>query len=168
MPTVPKRATTLGHVYSSLGAIVTDAFRASNLIGATPTGRPEDIEVHPSDQSVYIAFTDRASPSDSIFSSVYGEIVRLVERGDGTGQRFSWMRFRAGGPNDAAQGGSVFAAPDNLAFDRGGHMWVVCDIRSDRLNRDSLYTAFGNNSMVFHPYVRPLPRSAFSVRVSTM
>jgi secreted PhoX family phosphatase len=100
---------------------------------------------------VYIAFTDRATAPQSLFSNIYGEIVRLVEHGDGTGRTFAWMRFRAGGPNDAARSGHVFAAPDNLAFDRAGNMWIVCDIRSDRLNRDPRYTAFRNNGMFFVP-----------------
>ena len=64
-PTIPT-ARTLGQVYADLGAMVTDALRASNLIGATPTGRPEDVEVHPLDHSVYIAFTaPRPRPATS-------------------------------------------------------------------------------------------------------
>jgi secreted PhoX family phosphatase len=140
---------TLGQVYADPGAIVTDAFRAANLIGGTPTGRPEDLEVHPVDGSVYIAFTDRATAAGSPFTNVYGEIVRLVDEDGGAGSRFSWMRWKAGGPEAAA--GAVFAAPDNLAFDRAGNMWVISDIRSDRLNGDVRYTAFRNNGMFFVP-----------------
>jgi len=151
MPAVPTGATMLGQVYTDLGAIVTDAFRAANLIGATPAGRPEDLEVHPLDRSVFIAFTDRATAPGSPFTNVYGEIVRLVEDGDGTGTRFTWMRWKAGGPQAGAMGGDVFAAPDNLAFDRAGNMWVITDIRSDRLNGDERYTAFRNNGLFFIP-----------------
>jgi secreted PhoX family phosphatase len=155
-PAVPSGATTLGQVYSDLGAIVTDAFRASNLIGATPTGRPEDVEVHPLDNSVYIAFTAAATLGANLFSNLYGEIWRIVEEGDGTGTRFTWMRWKAGGPNDAAQAGRVFAAPDNLSFDKAGNLWVVSDISSSRLNGgDARYTAFMNNGMFFVPTSGP-------------
>ena len=82
--------------------------------------------------------------------STYGEIVRLVDEEDGTGRRFSWMRWKAGGP-DARATGAVFAAPDNLSFDRAGNMWVITDIRSDRLNADARYTPFKNNGMFFVP-----------------
>ena len=34
-----------------------DAYRAANAVGGTPSGRPEDVEVHPADGSVFIAFT---------------------------------------------------------------------------------------------------------------
>jgi secreted PhoX family phosphatase len=149
-PPIPRGAATLGQVYEDLGAIVTDAFRAANLIGATPTGRPEDVEVHPLDGSVYIAFTDRATAPGSPFTNVYGEIVRLVDEDDGTGRRFAWMRWKAGG-TDADAAGAGFAAPDNLAFDRAGNMWVITDIRSDRLNADARYAAFRNNGMFFVP-----------------
>ncbi|MSO83275.1 MAG: DUF839 domain-containing protein [Acidobacteria bacterium] len=151
IPAVRAGATTLGQVYADLGAIVTDAFQASNLIGATPTGRPEDVEVHPLDRSVYIAFTANATAPGHLFPNLYGEIWRLEEEGDGTGTRFTWMRWRAGGPNDPAQEGRVFAAPDNLSFDPAGNLWVVCDITTVRLNADERYTTFQNNGMFLVP-----------------
>ena len=159
IPPLPTRATTLGQVYSDLGAIVIDAFRASNLIGATPTGRPEDVEVHPFDQSVYIAFTAGApigaALGASLFPNVHGEIWRLVEEGDGTGTRFTWMRWKAGGPNDQAQAGRVFAAPDNLAFDRAGNLWVVTDVATTLVNADARFTTFMNNGLFFVPTTGP-------------
>ena len=151
MPTVPKGATTLGQVYADFGAIVTDAYRASNLIGATPTGRPEDVEVHPVDGSVYIAFTENATAPASLFPNLYGEIWRIREEEDAAGLRFTWARWKAGGPNDPAQRGHVFAAPDNLSFDPNGDLWVVCNIATVRLNGDPRYTTFQNNGMFFIP-----------------
>lgn len=155
MPAVPAGATTLGQVYAGLGAIVTDAFRASNLIGATPTGRPEDVEVHPLDSSVYIAFTAEAAAPGHLFPNIHGEIWRIEEEGDGTGARFTWMRWKAGGPNDPDRAGDVFAAPDNLSFDEAGNLWVVTDISSVRLNADARHTTFQNNGMFFIPAQGP-------------
>jgi secreted PhoX family phosphatase len=154
MPEIPAGATTLGQVYSDLGAIVTDAFRASNLIGATPTGRPEDVEVHPVDKSVYIAFTAQATAPGHLFPNVYGEIWRIEDEDDGTGARFTWMRWRTGGP-DSEHGGHVFAAPDNLAFDPSGNLWVVVDIATPALNLDRRYAVFENNGMFFIPTAGP-------------
>ncbi len=155
MPPVPRGAMTLGQVYTDLGAIMTDAYRASNLIGATPTGRPEDVEVHPLDGSVYIAFTESATARGSLFTNLYGEICRIREEDDVAGTRFTWMRWKGGGPNDPAQQGHVFAAPDNLSFDPNGDLWVVCDITTVRLNGDPRYTAFQNNGMFFIPASGP-------------
>jgi uncharacterized protein len=153
VPTVPAGATTLGAVYGTQGNILIDAYRASNLVGATPTARPEDVEVHPSDNSVYIAFTANATATNSLFTNIYGELVRLIESsGDGLGTSFTWQRWKAGGPNNAALAGHVFAAPDNLSFDKAGNMWVVTDISSANLNgANANYTAFKNNGFFFIP-----------------
>jgi secreted PhoX family phosphatase len=147
-PAVPVGALLLGDVYRDLGAIVTDAFHASNLVGATECGRPEDVEVRPADGAVYIAFTAAAERGARLFSNPYGEIWRIQEDGDGTGLTFTWTRWQAGGPNDAARAGRVFAAPDNLSFDRAGHIWVVTDMSSKALaGGDPAYSAFGNNGI---------------------
>jgi secreted PhoX family phosphatase len=47
---------TLQNFYTTQGAILCDAFLAANLIGGTPTARPEDIEVHPTTKEVFIAY----------------------------------------------------------------------------------------------------------------
>ncbi|MGE0393713.1 MAG: PhoX family phosphatase, partial [Vicinamibacterales bacterium] len=147
-PPVPVGAVLLGDIYRDLGAIVTDAFHASNLIGATECGRPEDIEVRPADDAVYIAFTAAAVRGTRLFSNPYGEIWRIREDGDGTGSTFTWTRWLAGGPNEAARAGRVFAAPDNLSFDRAGHLWIVTDMSSKSLaGGDAAYAAFGNNGV---------------------
>jgi uncharacterized protein len=163
VPTVPTGATTLGAVYGTQGNILIDAYRASNLAGATPTARPEDVEVHPADNSVFIAFTANATATNSLFTNIYGELVRLVESSsDGLGTTFTWQRWKAGGPNNEALAGHVFAAPDNLSFDRAGNMWVVTDISSANLNgTNANYTAFKNNGFFFVPTSGPNTGTAF-------
>ncbi len=155
-PAVPTGTSTLGEVYRDQGAILTDAFQASNLIGATPCGRPEDIEVHPADHAVYIAFTAAAERGRDLFANPYGELWRLAEDGDGTGETFTWTRFVSGGPNDASRAGQVFAAPDNLSFDRAGNLWVITDISSKALaGDDPAYAAFGHNGIFVIPVTGP-------------
>ena len=104
---------------------------------------------------MFIAFTAAATAPGSLFPNYHGEIWRIIEDSDGTGLRFTWMRWKAGGPNDAAQAGRVFAAPDNLCFDRRGNIWVVTDISSSRLNTDARYRVFMNNGMFMIPTAGP-------------
>ncbi|MEM8998296.1 MAG: alkaline phosphatase PhoX, partial [Acidobacteriota bacterium] len=47
-----------------LGVILMDAFLMANACGGTPAARPEDLEVHPQDNTVFIAFTDNSDGSD--------------------------------------------------------------------------------------------------------
>ena len=107
--------------------------------GATPCARPEDVEVHPADKSVYVVFSDATgsvdgSPDGRIFpdskkknSRQYGAIYRLVEDADDpAAATFAWGKFVASG--EAADSGGGFACADNLVFDPHGHLWMVCDI----------------------------------------
>jgi len=145
LPEIPRGAKKLGDCYASVGAVLMDAYQAANAIGASPSGRPEDLEVHPTDGSVFIAFTSTAGRARSLWVNRYGEVWRLVEDGgDVTSRRFRWSRFAAGGPNEDGRGGRVFTQPDNLLFDSGGDLWVACDMSSNTVNADPDFGAFGN------------------------
>lgn len=158
-----------------------DAFAMANAAGGTPLSRPEDIEVHPLDKSVYIAFTDSTgsgdgSPDSRIFphsqgknSLQYGAIYRLVEdRNDPASLTFKWGKFITSGevadPGAGKEKVGGFACADNLAFDPQGNMWVVTDITTPSHNhpvlRDAPATSpggsrfvgiFGNNALFMIP-----------------
>lgn len=157
MPEIPAGARTLGGVYASLGAILMDAYRAANLVGGTPSGRPEDLEVHPADGSVFVAFTSSAH-RPGLWTNRHGEVWRIVEEaGDVTGQAFRWERFAVGGPPDpelAAQG-RVFSQPDNLAIDRRGDLWVACDISAETVNQVDPFSVFKNSGFFRVPVTGP-------------
>ncbi len=163
-----------------LGVILLDAFLMANAVGGTPTARPEDLEVHPRDASVYIAFTDatdssEGSPDLRIFpdskrdnSRQYGAVFRLVETGgDPAAVRFTWGKFISSG--EVAEHGGGFANADNLVFDPQGNLWMVTDISTTALNfptsrsrTDGTYPGgkqfpgvFGNNAMFMIPTSGP-------------
>lgn len=113
---------------------------AARALGATPLDRCEDCEVHPRDGSVYVALTNNTR-----HGNLYGHIVRLVEdRDDAAATTFRYEIFLAGGPQ------SGLACPDNLAFDRDGNLWVVCDMSSDKMGKGA-YQPFGNNGLFVVP-----------------
>lgn len=141
---------TLAHFYTSQGAILCDAFAAANLVGGTPSARPEDVEVHPKTGEVFIAFTDGAAGSDGyadsrIFTvSKYntaiateqqsGGLYKIVEAGnDPAATTFTWSRFLQGGEAGVAHGAG-FANLDNLAFDAKGNVWGVMDMSTNLHN----------------------------------
>ena len=168
---------TLGDLYPGENAqavILMDAYAAANAIGATPSARPEDLEVHPLDQSIYIAFTDSTgsgdgSPDFRIFpdsrgtnSRQYGAIYRMAEADNNPASlTFTWGKFVSSG--EVADGGGGFACADNLLFDPHANLWMVCDITTTRhnfpVNREEstapgaggFVGLFGNNAVFFIP-----------------
>ncbi len=115
---------------------------AAKAAGATPIDRPEDCEVNPIDGSVYVALTNNTTHGNA-----YGQIVRLVEKNDDAeATSFRYEIFLAGGPQ------SGLAAPDNLAFDAKGNLWVGTDISSYAIGK-GIYDSFGNNGLFMVPTV---------------
>ena len=140
----------LSDFYTSQGAMLVDAFLAANLIGATPTARPEDLEVHPTTKEVFISYTDGAPGSDgypdsrifvvSKYNSAVnatqpsGSLFKIIEdSSDGTGTTFRWQEFAKGG-EAGAETGDGFANIDNLAFDSQGNVWGVTDMSTNAHN----------------------------------
>lgn len=123
---------------------------AARALGATPLDRCEDCEVHPLDGSVYVAMTNNTR-----HGNLFGHIVRIVEdHDDAAAETFRYELFLAGGPQ------SGLACPDNLAFDRHGNLWVVCDMSTDKIGKGA-YRPFGNNGLYVVPTVGPNTGDAF-------
>lgn len=128
---------------------------AADAVGATKMDRPEDVERNPVDGRVYMCMTnntrrgvgtnpgiDEANPrrvdeTGAATGNKYGHVVELAEDGDdGTATTFSWRLFLVcGDPEDPTtyfagypkEGVSPVAAPDNLAFDSHGNVWIATD-----------------------------------------
>jgi uncharacterized protein len=155
-PVIPPYAKRLADCYDSLGAVLMDAYQAANAIGGTPSGRPEDVEVHPGDGSVYVAFTSQDLRPGGLWENPYGQVFRIEERGgDVRARRFRWSRFAVGGPADPALGGRVFAHPDNLLFDARGDLWMTCDIGGNLINGEGPYSVFKNSGLFYVPVSGP-------------
>ena len=167
---------TLGDLYQGnspqeiQGAILIDAHYAASAAGVTCTARTEDTIIN-DDGTLFIAFTsgaagDDGGPDKEIFVGPdgesdyeYGWIMKLEESDrDPASLSFTWSMLATGG--EVAKGGAGFANPDNLTLDRGGNLWVVTDMSTDKHNvavpnRKELSGSgtgvFGNNSMWYIP-----------------
>lgn len=141
---------TLADFYTSEGAVITDAFLAANLVGGTPTARPEDLEVSPMTGEVFIAYTDGEPggdgyPDSRIFqvsklspdvnaAQTSGGLYRITEDGnDQTAETFTWAVSAKGGEGGALEGDG-YANVDNLEFDSQGNVWGVTDMSTSRHN----------------------------------
>ena len=120
------------------------AREAAKIVGATPTNRPEDFEIHPETGDVYLTLTNNIPRGD-----FHGEIMKISEDGnDPLSMTFKADTFLAGGEKTG------FACPDNLAFDKNGNLWMVTDISGSGLGNGP-YKPFGNNGLFYIPLEGP-------------
>jgi secreted PhoX family phosphatase len=158
---------TAANGFNSQADVLIETRRAADLLGATKMDRPEDIEPDPATGRVYIVLTKNAGrkaqetePSNPRSDNRFGHIIELIPPGtegargrpstsDHASTTFRWAMFLMGGdpknPGHGAKYGpgvkeGYLAAPDNIAFDRRGHMWIVTDGQDDALGvADSVY-----------------------------
>ena len=155
---------TAANGFASQADVVIEARRAGDLLGATPMDRPEDVEAQPATGRVYVVLTyneqrkpDQLNPANPRPNNRFGHIVEIVPplvngKPDHTATACHWGFFLLGGnPADpshgARYGGPVtengwLAAPDNVAFDPKGRIWIATDGQDDWAGfNDSLYGA---------------------------
>lgn len=131
-------------MFQNQADIVTNCHEAAILLGGMPTDRPEDIEISPFDNTVFICHTN-----NDLHGNIHGHITRIFEKDDDLGAlTFDFEIFAAGGRQ------SGFSAPDNLSFDGNGNLWVVTDISSSSMNK-GVYTSFMNNGLFVIPTTGP-------------
>ena len=144
--------------FHSQAEVLIETRRAADLLGATPMDRPEDVESSPVTGRVYVALTKNPSrkpggtdapnprgPNPS------GHILELIPPG-GTrhaADRFRWEVFLLAGDPARPRNGAAYhpdvsgdgwlAAPDNLAFDRHGRLWIATDGLQERGLADGIY-----------------------------
>lgn len=123
---------------------------AADAVGATKMDRPEDFEVNPVNEKVYVALTNNSyrgatgenakkSKEDvkeyaPIRENKNGLVMEIED--DFAGEKFSWNLLLVCGDPAAAStyfGGfdkekvSPISCPDNLAFDTYGNLWISTD-----------------------------------------
>jgi secreted PhoX family phosphatase len=148
---------TAANGFNSQADVAIEARRAADLLGATAMDRPEDVEPNPVTGRVYVVMTnndrrkaasdanvrERAGGANPRAGNRWGHIVELTPPGgagakaDHAADKFRWEIFLlAGNPAQAEQGAKYgagtsdkgwLAAPDNVAFDRRGRIWIGTD-----------------------------------------
>jgi len=133
--------------FQSQADVLIRARDAGTALGATAMDRPEDIEPNPVVGSVYIALTNNdqrgtagkpdVDPVNPRPVNIAGHVIELIEAGkDAAATSFSWeILLLCGDPEDPSTyyGGfdksqvSEIAAPDNLAVDSLGQLWIATD-----------------------------------------
>ena len=113
---------------------------AAHLLGGTPLDRPEDVEINPKNNNVFVALTNNKSRGD-----YNGSILKIVEKNnDPLSLEFSSDTFLAGGKANG------FSCPDNMVFDPAGNLWITSDISESSIGTKP-YESFGNNGLFYVP-----------------
>lgn len=131
--------------FADQGAVVIFARQASDMLGATKMDRPEDIEVNPKTNKVYVMLTnnnkrkaDQVDAANPRPENKFGHIVEITpDDGDHAALTFSWeILVKCGDPAIAAVGATFnplttsngwFGMPDNCAVDALGRLWIATD-----------------------------------------
>jgi secreted PhoX family phosphatase len=155
---------TAANGFNSQADVVIEARRAGTLLGATPMDRPEDVEPNPHTGNIYVVMTynerrtaaqvDAANPRAE---NKWGHIIEIVPprvngKPDHAATECDWGFFLvAGDPSKAEQrtrypnapsANGWLCAPDNVAFDPKGRIWISTDGQEDAGGfNDSLYAA---------------------------
>lgn len=155
---------TAANGFASQADVVIEARRAADLAGATTMDRPEDVKTNPHSGRVYVVLTnnnlrkpEQVDAANSRAENRWGQILELVPptvngRHDHTATTNDWEFFLiAGNPADAKHSARYLgpvsdkgwlACPDNVAFDRHGHIWITTDgQRAASGFADSVYAA---------------------------
>lgn len=139
--------------FASQADVLLNTRGAADLLGATRMDRPEDIERNPVTGAVYAVLTNnKARTAEQIDASnpraanKCGHVIEILEEGNDAGaRRFRWSLFLVcGDPKDEStyfagfpkEKVSPISAPDNVAFDRAGNLWIATDGQRGTIGRN--------------------------------
>ena len=129
--------------FESQADVLIETRRASDLLGATPMDRPEDIEPNATNGRVYVMLTnntarEEANAANPRIDNAFGHIVEIHEEGgDFAATAGTWEILLQCGDPEIAEVGATFSTetsengwfgmPDNCAVDADGRLWVSTD-----------------------------------------
>jgi secreted PhoX family phosphatase len=131
--------------FSSQADVLLNTRRAADLLGATKMDRPEDFEPNPANGKIYLVMTFNERRTDAEVDAanpraenLHGHIIEIAEASDdAAATTFTWEMFLVCG-NPSTDGTvycagfdpsmiSPISAPDNIAFDQSGNLWIATD-----------------------------------------
>ncbi|MDP2408659.1 MAG: PhoX family phosphatase [Pseudolabrys sp.] len=125
--------------------VLIEVRRAADLLGATKMDRPEDADVDPVTQKVYVMLTnntrrkpDQVDAANPRADNKFGHIIEMMPAGgDHADAKFTWeILVKCGDPAIAEVGATFssattkdgwFGMPDNSAIDADGRLWIATD-----------------------------------------
>lgn len=131
--------------FNSQADVVIEARRAADLMGATPMDRPEDVETNPVTGKVYMMCTnntkrqaEQTNAANPRANNVHGHVIEMIPPNidghvDHTALEYTWTVFLLAGPKDQGRyhpqtsPSGWMSAPDNMAFDPAGRLWIATD-----------------------------------------
>ena len=138
--------------FSDQGEILIHARLASDALGATKMDRPEDIDVNPKTNRVYVMLTKNRKRKQSGVKGIdaanprakntFGHIIEIIpDNEDHAAETFRWeILVRCGDPKKPDVGATFnpmtsahgwFANPDNCVVDKYGRLWIATDGNSE-------------------------------------
>jgi secreted PhoX family phosphatase len=136
---------TAGNGFRDQGEVLINSRLAGDALGATKMDRPEDIDVNPRNNKVYLLLTNNRSrtaaqvdAANPRANNLYGHIIEMMpDGGDHASTRFRWeILVKCGDHTDAKVGASFnpattkngwFGMPDNSMVDPRGRLWIATD-----------------------------------------
>ncbi len=127
------------------GEVLINARLASDALGATRMDRPEDIDVNPRNDKVYLILTNNGNRTPNQVDAAnprannrFGHIIEMQPDGrDHASTKFRWeILVKCGDHTDAKSGASFnsattkdgwFGMPDNSMIDSRGRLWIATD-----------------------------------------
>jgi secreted PhoX family phosphatase len=132
--------------------VLIHARTAGRFVGATPCDRPEDFEIQPKTNNVFVSLTNNKKRGN-----YHGSILKIEEtNNDPLSLTFKAADFAVGGDD------SGFSCPDNLAFDKSGNLWMVSDMSGGAMNKPP-YSKFKNNGLFYFPMSGPHAGQAIQI-----
>jgi len=155
---------TAANGFNSQADVAIETRRAADLLGATPMDRPEDVEAHPATGHVYVVLTyneqrkpEQVNAANPRAPNRYGHIIEIVPplangAPDHAATECAWGFFLLGGDPAKPEHGARYqapvtangwvAAPDNVALDSRGRIWICTDGQGGAAGfADSVYAA---------------------------